>query len=191
VFDVSMDREAFWSLIDESRKVLDPSNVDGSHAKQAEALKAALERLPASDIVAFRNLFRERLDEAHRWDLWGVANLLGDGCTDDGFMDFSDWLISMGRGVFEDALRDPDSLSKFVSDRTIENYFFEGFRSVPYEAYEAVVGRPIPRDSSRGNPGSPAGQRWRDEDELHHMLPKTWAAVTAWKAARKRKRKGH
>ena len=169
----ALDESVFWQVVAESRSA-HVFEVDGSLDRQAAALSAALERLTPDHIAGFRDCFRDRLIEAFRWDLWGVAYLLGGGCSDDGFADFRNWLVSMGREVFDRALGQPDSLADFAGDKRIEDFFFEGLQAVPLEAYQRVAGRPIP-EPSRAYPASPAGVAWRDSSELQSLLPRVWA----------------
>ena len=62
----------------------------GSAARAA----GRLSRLEVDEIVAFDRFFLERVNEAYRTDLWEVAYLMNDGCSDDGFDYFRGWLIS-------------------------------------------------------------------------------------------------
>src|SRR5262245_22449335 len=106
-----MTEEAFWHIIEQSRREFDPALRDGNMDRQAELLREVLSELPADDVQAFRSVFSELHHRAYRWDLWGAAYVIGGGCSDDGFMDFRDWLISMGRDVYEEALSAPASLA--------------------------------------------------------------------------------
>ena len=171
-----MDSGLFWSLLERSRVAADVRKVEGSLDRQAAALRAALEELSGADILVFRDHFHERLRESFRWDLWGAAYLLGNGCSDDAFMDFRNWLISMGRATFEDAVTEPDSLARFVGDESIEDFFFEGLQAVPVVAYRQVSGREAP--VKRVAPTSPSGARWDDASELERLLPRVWTSTT-------------
>ena len=106
-----MDGQAFWELIESTRQA-----AGNDTGRQSELLEERLSRLPAESIVDFQRI-RHRLDEAaYTWDLWGAAYVVEDGCSDDCFRDFRAYLISLGRGPYEAALSDPDSLAPIVQD---------------------------------------------------------------------------
>ena len=168
-----MNIEQFWSLIEASRRVVDPERADGNARRQAEELWKQLSRLTPEEIVEFSAHFRDRIGAAFQWDLWGVAYIVAGGCSDDGFADFRSWLISMGRHVFEDAVSNAESLIRVVDAPGVEDVFFEEFRYVPARAYEAMTGCELPPALAAG-PAAPTGEKWREE-ELAHRFPSVWA----------------
>jgi hypothetical protein len=87
--------------------------------------------------------------------------VIEDGCSDDCFRDFRAYLIGLGRGPYERALRDPDSLATIVQDA--ETGDWENADSVAADAYESVTGEDLPVDDSDLS-GEPRGQPWDDED---------------------------
>ena len=169
-----MSIDEFWRLVADSKAAIDPHNREGNQDRQTAALKATLEAIAPKEIVAFGDHLWGAMIDAYRWDLWAAAYLLAEGCSDDGFLDFRSGLVSMGRGVYEAALREPDSLSAMRDDPSLEAIRFEGFQYVPTQVYEAVTGEEKPA-SRRRHPNSPAGVRWRDDADLQRLLPKTWA----------------
>jgi hypothetical protein len=142
---------SFWQLIDETRAAAGPDT-----SRQSELLKERLMQLSPQAIVEFAKT-RRRLDEqAYTWTLWGAAATIEDGCSDDCFHDFRAYLISLGRGPYEQALRNPDSLASFARDA--ENGNWEGADDVAPDAYSSVTGQDFPLDDAElsGNPaGSP------------------------------------
>ena len=181
---MSMDRDIFWRMIADSRSALDPRDPDENQNRQVSSLQAALERLPPADIIAFGDELHALMLEAFRWDLWGVAYIAGDGCSNDVFADFRGWLVSMGRDAYESVLREPDSLARFVADRSVGDLFFERFQYVPAEAYEAVVGGEMPTAVKPDPFRKPAGTKWQ-ASELPALFPKTWAAARALNSTRR------
>jgi hypothetical protein len=152
-----MDEPAFWQLITSTRE--DAGNDTG---RQSELLEQRLSRLPARQIVDFGRI-RHRLDQgAYTWDLWGAAYVIDDGCSDDCFRDFRAYLISLGRGPYDAALRDPDSLSPVVQDA--EEGDWENADNVAPDAYESATGEDIPAEDSDLS-GDPRGEPWDDEDQ--------------------------
>ncbi len=171
-----MDSSGFWRLIADSRAAIDPQRADGNQARQSAALEAALKQLPPPEILAFRDQLWSQMVAAYRWDLWAVAHILGRGCSEDGFQDFRSWLVSLGREGFEAALQDPDGLWRVARESSVEDVFFERLQYVPQIVYRALTGSEIPPPPQR-HPKSPVGVRWRDEQDLQRLLPKTWAAT--------------
>lgn len=165
----------FWNIIEASRRRLDPHEAFGNMERQLGALRRLLLELPPEQIIDFRGRFREHLEIAFRWDLWGAASLIAGGCSNDGFVYFRQWLISMGQRVFQDALADPESLAEAAEAPGVEDVFFEEFAYVAAEAYEEVTGRELPpyrgdtRTVPMGDPWSPAG------DEFPRRFPRLWA----------------
>jgi hypothetical protein len=147
----------FWSLIDDTRDA-----AGNDTGRQSELLEERLSQLPPQQIVDFQRL-RHRLDQrAYTWDLWGAAYVIEDGCSDDCFRDFRAYLISLGRGPYERALRDPDSLASVVEDA--EEGDWENADSVAPDAYESATDEDIPADDSDLS-GEPRGEPWDDEDQ--------------------------
>src|SRR5207244_5250545 len=103
-------------------------------------LRVQLEQSEPDDIVEFDRLFREYWARAYTWDLWAAAYIIGGGCSDDGFMDFRGWLISKGEKVFENALKDPESLVHVVNEDD-EDCQYEGFQYVASQAWENKTGK--------------------------------------------------
>ena len=152
-----MDQAAFWALIDSTRQT-----AGNDTGRQSELLEERLSRLAPQAIVDFQSI-RHRLDErAYTWDLWAAAYVIEDGCSEDCFRDFRAYLISLGRGPYEAALSDPDSLAPVVQDE--EQGDWENADSVAGDAYESAAGEDIPVSDSDLS-GNPRGEAWDDENE--------------------------
>jgi Protein of unknown function (DUF4240) len=165
-----MDRLTFWKIIDDSRK-----QAGGDLDKQVGMLRARLEQSEPEEIVQFGKLFQEYWVRAYTWDLWAAAYIIGGGCSDDGFLDFRGWLISKGEKVFENALKDPESLVEVVNDE--EDCQYEGFQYVASQAWENKTGKGMGDFPNHGlkHPSKPAGERWSEEGEdLERRFPKLW-----------------
>lgn len=131
-----MNLEQFWQIVAESRQDFDPGHRDGNMEKQAKRLAQLLNALTARDVIEFDRIFTGLFHRAYRWDLWRAAYLIESGCSDDGFMDFRYWLISMGCDVFEAALADPDSLASVAAAPGIEDCAIEEFGYVAASVLE-------------------------------------------------------
>ncbi len=117
---------------------------------------------PRSAIVEFARI-RHRLDRrAYTWRLWGAARVIEDGCSDDCFRDFRGYLISLGRGPYERALRNPDSLASVAADA--ETGDWENADDVAPDAYSSVTSDDFPLDDSDLS-GRPHGTAFSQDDE--------------------------
>jgi Protein of unknown function (DUF4240) len=147
----------FWRLVEDARR-----EAGGDTERQSQLLAARLERLPAQQIADF-GAIRHRLDRrAYTWELWGAAYVIDDGCSDDCFRDFRGYLISLGRGAYEAALQNPDSLAQVVQDA--ETGDWENADDVAPDAYQDVAGQDIPSGDSDLS-GRPRGEEWDDEQQ--------------------------
>ncbi len=102
-------------------------------------------RLDPEAVLDFARHFEARYQRAYRWDLWGAAWVLLDGCSDDAFDFFRCWLIGQGREVFEGALHDPDALADLLDDFDEEiDGDGEDLGYAADEAYEQLTGLVMP-----------------------------------------------
>ena len=164
-----MAAEKFWALIAGE----DPD-------AQMEALRTALVALTPDEIISFEVAFRDRLNAAYRWDLWGAAHVVHGGCSDDGFEYFRRWLVTRGRKVYEAALADPDSLADAdVQPGPNGVWKFEEIYYVIGDSFEAAGGEGDVRDHSGDEAGldggNPLGEPFDDhEKQLSRRYPKLW-----------------
>jgi hypothetical protein len=140
--DASALTEAgFWRLITETRRA-----ADNDTGRQSGLLQDRLTELSPQAILAFDSI-RHRLDESlYTWKLWGAADVIEDGCSDDCFRDFRAYVISLGPDAYASALRNPDSLASVV--RNADQGDWENADNVAPDAYSSVTGNDFPRDDS-------------------------------------------
>src|SRR5690349_17363678 len=131
-----MSPDEFWHLVELAKN---ESGADLS--RRYDALVRLLSEYEPADIVQFDNIVNELIAESYRWDLWGVARLMNDGCSNDGFQDFRRWLISSGEQIYREALANPDSLGEQAGKEN--ETFFEPFGWVAREAYGRRTGMDI------------------------------------------------
>ena len=105
-----MDEQTFWGLIDQSRM-----DMDGDLDAQHEILVSKLSQYSPEEILEFDRILNKYNRESYTSDLWAAAYIINGGCSDDGFDYFRGWLISKGRKVYEDALKNPESLTDIIS----------------------------------------------------------------------------
>jgi hypothetical protein len=150
------DDAAFWRLIAETR-----SAAGNDTGRQSELLKDRLTQLSPQAIVEFART-RHRLDQrVYTWNLWGAASVIEDGCSDDCFRDFRGYVISLGRGPYERALANPDSLASVAQDAEAGDW--ENADNVAPDAYSSVTGGDFPLDDSDLS-GRPRGTPFSDSN---------------------------
>ena len=129
-----VDEGVFWDVIETTR------SVSGSVADRINHLTSHLTQFRAADIRRFDKLLHEKMRQAYHWDLWALAFIAQDGCSDDAFEAFRAWLILQGRECCELALKD----IRLVVERVpagLETQA-EGLRGAAAIAYEARAGKP-------------------------------------------------
>ena len=104
-----MNVDEFWELIDTTREAS-----GGNISKQVHLLVEILAKRSIDEILGFEATMINLIDNAHIATLWDAAEIIGCGCSDDGFEYFRGWLISQGRTVYENALADPESLLDLI-----------------------------------------------------------------------------
>ena len=181
----TMDMDQFWDIIERTRAQVP----NGARDEYMGALATILRQLSPEQVAQFSYRFIECLRASYHWDLWHAAYLINDGCSDDAFEDFRAWLISMGREVYENARRNPDSLAE-LDPQQRDNSFFEELPSVADEVYEEMTGKRIPWDRRYNRHPPPGGVQRSDEDrDLPNRFPALWAIYgDAYEAANKRAR---
>ena len=176
-----IDEERFWDLIARSRAAADASQVkngDQFQARQAEALADLLRGRSPEEVIGFDMRRSYYLGVAYRWNLWGAAYWAHGGCGDDGFTDFRNNLISLGREPFLAILQEPDELTGYIGRPDVPYMLGEGFGYVPLRVYGELTGRDAQEhfDHYPDGPQKPEGERWDfdDEEEAERRFPKLY-----------------
>lgn len=162
-----MNIDTFWQIIGEVHQAS-----EGSMDRKCELLKMRLEELDEPELLDFIRHFETADAAAYTWPLWGAAYVMHGGCSDDSFSDFRGTLISQGRGVFERALADPESLAEV--DYGDEDFCYEGFQYVAQEVAREKLGD-VP-GSGVPFPADPTGEEWdEDQEQLDALYPRLTA----------------
>ncbi len=162
-----MNENEFWSIIE---RVINVSENDPD--EKEEALMEEINKLSPEEIFEFAKLFDEKDTKAYRWDLWASAYIINGGCGDDSFMDFRASLICMGQKIYENALKNPDSLASVEFNNPEEDLFFEGYQYIAFTAYEDKTEKEMPATEVIGSE-NPKGEEWSEdsEDDLRRICP--------------------
>jgi len=173
-----MSESRFWELINYSRE---------SAASDKEFLVALKEYLVAcspEEIVGFEICLGKALIQADHFNLVGAKKILDGSVTDDGYLYFRCWVVSLGREVFHSAIDDPDILVKYVDLKSFNE--LEELLYVATAAYSTVTNiaeedetfpRSVRFDSGIDydfNLEGPKGEDWKKAD-LPNRFPGLWA----------------
>lgn len=159
-------QDFFWNIIEQAKSL-----AEYDIEQRPAALQQILTGQTAKQIQRFDQIYREKLLEAYRWELWGAAYVIQGGCSDDSFDYFRDFLISEGQQAFETVLKSPDDLARIDLPDDVE---LEDFRYAIGDAYEAVTGQELPANTV-SFPAEPAGQAAWTEEQLDTLYPQLCA----------------
>ncbi|MFF8407592.1 DUF4240 domain-containing protein [Streptomyces sp. NPDC015684] len=132
-----MDTEVFWGVLDTARGGEEPFEV---------AVAAHLAGCGVEEILAFEYCFAQLRHAVHRWDVWAAAYLIGGGCSDDRFSDFTAGLVALGSHWYERVAASPDVLAEHPAVRAAaascdqDVVFAEEFNFVSCHAYAQLTG---------------------------------------------------
>lgn len=124
-----MNKEEFWQTIE----TVNHAVPDGNHELIVKQMCEELLRCSPQDILDWHLIMQEYNNAAYRNDLWAACTALGAHDSDDGFIDFRTWLISQGKTIYMDAMRDPDTLA--ANPHTGKEMNFEAFGACAIDAY--------------------------------------------------------
>jgi len=173
-----MDKQEFWRLIDFAHQ-----QANGDEQLFENLLGKSLGQYPPEEIIEFECLLEQQILAANDFKVMAAQKIIEGSVTDDSYLYFRCWLISQGKNVFEEAIRNPDSLSNIDTEGTVAE--FEPLLYVATQAYRNKTGKKeedesFPRGvaSKRGLNYDSAietkGQDWTEE-QLPTLLPKLWA----------------
>ncbi len=159
-----MNENEFWNLIAACKlaAIANPNRL-------LELLQRTLERESQQAIVDFDQLLHEQMAKSYTRDLWAAAYIINGGCSDDGFEYFRAWLIACGKEIFENALKDPETLAEIAPP------------DVELEALLYVAGKAYMAKTKTGfvPPARPkielTGEEWEEAD-----LPAKFPRLHAW-----------
>ncbi len=131
-----MNKDIFWKIIEEAKE-----QCVRDMAWMAHWLEGQLRGMQPEQILKFYAILCGYQEAANKYGLWTAAELLKDnGCSDERFLYFRNWLIAQGKEVYLAALKDPDS---FADVRRYDDCEFVFLNYVGYEAYQELTGRDI------------------------------------------------
>ena len=184
----SVKIDTWWGLIERARATVG-DRADDRNPKDdplPQALVEVLTTLTPADLAEFAVEHIVVRDSAYRYPLWNAAYLIEGGCGDDGFSDFRDGLILLGRDTFTRAVADPDTLAELpvVACMARDESGWIGYESLSYlirDSYRRTSGETDSLDVAieraihdMARPRQPLGDNWDAEDdrETQRRLPR-------------------
>ena len=131
-----LNEEKFWQIV---AKSLEESNNEN---EQEASLIKQIALLSPKEMIGFRLRTDKLLHDSYTSELWCAAYIIKEGCGDDGFEYFRNWLISKGKEPYYQALENPDTLIDFVSTNGAY-YEFESFWYVALEAFNKTTSKDL------------------------------------------------
>lgn len=129
-----MSEGLFWEIIAQSQ--------GDSEIETALSIEDQLVGYTGKAIRDAGKLMQSYVTAAYREDVWGLAFVLQDGCSDDAFEDFRGWMILRGRATYETILKTPDLFDPRKADGA--NFAAGGSVLSAFEnAYLSRTGKPL------------------------------------------------
>jgi hypothetical protein len=158
-----IDEGLFWQLLGEAR------NGAETVEAQVELLVSKLEAFRGPQIRRFQTLLYKQMRRAYHWNVWALASIAQDGCSDDAFEEFRAWLILQGNDLLELAVHNPAQAMHYIPEGlgTCGDVLLQA----PAIAYEKRTGKPLVPPTNVE--AEPKGERW-EEEELQARYPSLW-----------------
>jgi len=128
-----MNETIFWNLIHQSQA---ESKVKPSAIFQI--LEEKLARLSGDEILHFDQILHERIRVGFRSNLLAAATIINAGVDLDELSDFEAFILMRGKEIWENALKNPDSLAEVDFE---DDFICTEIWSVPEKAYEQATGQ--------------------------------------------------
>lgn len=107
-----MNELTFWQIIEDAHK-----QSGGNCSLQVDSIEKDLTKLDDLAIVEFKKILLQRLNQSCSWDLLNSMAIIEGYVSDDSFEYWRAGLILQGRKIFEDALKNPETLADVRFER--------------------------------------------------------------------------
>lgn len=105
---LNMTRESFWNYVSEAQ------NNTKNGSEMLNYLTEKLSKETDETIFSFGIIIDELMLESYNEKLWCASYLINGEDSEEFFDFFRLWLISQGKDVYEEILKNPDNLIKYV-----------------------------------------------------------------------------
>lgn len=129
-----MSLALFWEIIADAQS--------GSESETILRIEDRMTNYTAKAVRDAAKLAQDCLTEACREDVWALAYVLQDGCSDDAFEDFRNWMMLKGQAMFEGIMAGPDLFDPGAIDGA-DFGAAGGLMSAFENAYMSRAGKPL------------------------------------------------
>lgn len=163
-----IDRDLFWEIIGVPEQPLERAG------ERVGEIAHRLAGFSAAQIKVFDKLLWQTMQRLNHYDVWALAFMLQDGCSDDAFEAFRAWVILHGRKAGEQALDDPQTfLTRIETGGVMDG---SSLLQVPAMAYDRRTGKALP--PVKRPPGAVQGTPWC-EKTVEESYPHIAARIAA------------
>jgi hypothetical protein len=110
-----MNEQILWILIEQTQ--VEKSSV----YKQSQLLMELLSEWSVPLILKFEKAYWALIQRSYDADLWAAAYVLNDGCSQEEFLNFRNWLLLQGQSTFRKTVEDPESITEWL-DLPMQNF---------------------------------------------------------------------
>lgn len=179
--NIMMNEDQFWRIIAQS---LEKSN---NKREQKEYIEKKLFLLPLKEILGFQLKVYQLMYDTYTSEMWCAIHLLFNGCSDDGFEYFRNWLLFRGKDSYYNAKQNPDTLLE-VMEKAEKAYCYsmQYFWGVAMDTFEKRTGHffggYIDWDNFQPHESNhpPIELNWNDENSesiRKKICPRIWNAT--------------
>ena len=118
-----VNEKVFWQIVSD--------NYSSNYNTHIRNISEELRDLTNMDLQIFQNTMDLLMARSYTSELWNRVYCINLGCSDDCFKYFRTWMISQGKDIFYNTMKDPDYIKYFGRKELLQNY--EGFGYVAYE----------------------------------------------------------
>ena len=130
-----LDEDLYWQIVEQSLAETEDQD------EQEQYLIREIGKLSTRQMIGFRLRTDQLLYDTCNSEMWCAGYVMNQGCSDDGFEYFRNWIISRGKEVYYNAKENVDSLITEVEEG--KEYEFEAFWYVALEAFQNKTGKDL------------------------------------------------
>ena len=183
----NIDKNSFWKIIEYSKE-LSPKNKE----LQIDILIDILKEIETEKLVVFRKIREYYYKKSYTSNLWAIAYMLNNGCSDDGFDYYINWLISEGKQKYYDLQENPEKIVEKYNSRDEINGYSEDFGLIETIAFEKKHSESIDYQLDFDNIYNKFQSdlnifefteiefNWKDENDLKQLFPKFYSKFSTF-----------
>jgi len=107
-----MNEQILWMLIEQTQAE------KGNIHRQSQILIESLSEWSLPLILKFEKIYWDLMRRSYDADLWAAAYVLSDGCSQEDFLNFRNWLLLQGQATFRRTVEDPETITEWLDLRT-------------------------------------------------------------------------